>query len=160
MRPLSHYYTQMKNATFYIIDKNSSQAKREGLLQYVVFLSQHFAKQGAKIYINSQNKQEAEAIAELLWQVPTNLFIAHNLVGEGPKYSTSIEIGYPEVKPNFNRQIVINLSDCNTTFAHRFSEVVDFVPCEEKTKQLARERYKLYRLAEFQLQTLNVDYSD
>jgi DNA polymerase-3 subunit chi len=150
----------MKNATFYIIAENSNQSSRHGLLEYVVFLSQHFSKQGAKIYINSQDKQEAETLAELFWQVPVDSFIAHNLVGEGPKYSTAIEIGYPEVKPNINRQIVINLSDCKTTFAHRFSEVVDFVPCEEKTKQLARERYKLYRQAGFQLQTLNVDYTD
>ncbi|MCE0494079.1 DNA polymerase III subunit chi [Vibrio salinus] len=150
----------MRNATFYIIAEGSTKAERQGLLQYVVFLSQHFSKQGAKIFINSQNKQEAETLAELFWQVPTNLFIAHNLVGEGPRYSTPIEIGYPEVRPNINRQIVINLSDCNTTFAHRFSEVVDFVPCEEQTKQLARERYKLYRQAGFQLQTLKVNDSD
>ncbi|MDC0611320.1 DNA polymerase III subunit chi [Vibrio sp.] len=148
----------MKNATFYIIGESSPESKRSGLLEYVVFLAQHFAKQGAKVYINGQNKAEAEQIAELLWQVPVDDFIAHNLVGEGPKYSTPIEIGYSAVKPNLNRQIVINLSDCNSTFAQRFSEVVDFVPCEEKTKQLARERYKLYRQAGFNLQTLNAEY--
>jgi len=150
----------MKSATFYIIEKDSPQSNQCGLLSYVVFLGQHFAKQKAKVYINCQNKKEAENLAELFWQVPTEKFIAHNLVGEGPKYSTPIEIGYPEVKPNFNRQMVINLSDSKTTFALRFSEVVDFVSCEEKNKQLARERYKLYRQAGFQLQTLNVDYSD
>lgn len=150
----------MKNATFYIVSTDSPQSERLGLLKYALFLSKHFSSQGAKVYINSQDKQEAETLAELFWQAPVEEFVAHNLVGEGPKYATPIEIGYPSAKPNINRQIAINLSNCNTIFALRFAEVIDFVPCGEKNKQLARERYKLYRQAGYHLQTLDVAYPD
>ena len=148
----------MANATFYIIKPDSVQATEEGFAQYVLFLAQHFAKQGAKVYLNCDSKIQAEQVAELFWQVEPEQFIAHNLVGEGPKYSTSVEIGHQGVKPSWNRQLVINLAENETTFANKFAEVVDFVPCEEKAKQLARERYKIYRQAGFQLQTIEIQH--
>lgn len=148
----------MVTATFYIIQENSPQIMRVELLHYAVFLSQHFARQGAKVYINGDSKSEAESLAESFWQVEPEHFISHNLVGEGPKYGTNIEIGYQPISPSRNRQIIINLADCNSTFADRAIEVVDFVPCDENAKILARERYKKYRQAGYQLQTIEAQY--
>ena len=148
----------MPQATFYIIEPSSPQAKRPGFLRYLIFLVSHFSRQGAKIYLNCENKHEAELLAEYFWQVDTEQFLAHNLVGEGPKYGTHIEIGYQDVNPSWNRQLVINLANNKTTFANKFAEVVDFVACEEKAKQLARERYKIYRQAGYQLQTIEIDH--
>ena len=149
----------MANATFYIIHPDSPQASVDGFEAYIVFLVRHFVKQGAKIYINCHDKAHAEQLAECFWQVIPSEYMAHNLVGEGPKYATNIEIGHQLVKPSWNRQLVINLAESNTTFANKFTEVVDFVPCEEKAKQLARERYKIYRQAGFQLQTIEIEHS-
>ena len=49
--------------------------------------------------------------------------------------------------------ILISLRTDFADFATAFTEVVDFVPYEESLKQLARERYKAYRLAGFNLNT-------
>ncbi|HFQ5589313.1 TPA: DNA polymerase III subunit chi [Vibrio vulnificus] len=149
----------MQRATFYIVRENTPQATPEGFAHYVVFLAHHFAKQGAKVYLNGESKRHAEQIAEYFWQVEPAQFVAHNLVGEGPKYATNIEIGHEGVKPSWNRQLVINLAKNETTFANKFAEVVDFVPCEEKAKQLARERYKIYRQAGYQLQTIEIEHN-
>ncbi len=149
----------MANATFYIVNPDSPQASADGFDAYVLFLVRHFAKQGAKVYINCHDKTHAEQLAEHFWQVEPSEYMAHNLVGEGPRYATNIEIGHQSVKPSWNRQLVINLAENNTTFANKFAEVVDFVPCEEKAKQLARERYKIYRQAGYQLQTIEIDHS-
>ncbi|PMH42515.1 DNA polymerase III subunit chi [Vibrio sp. 10N.286.49.B3] len=148
----------MNTATFYIIHPDSPQAKPTGFEQYVLFLTRHFATQGAKVYLHCNDKSHAEHMAEIFWQAEPSQFVAHNLVGEGPKYSTNIEIGYEGVKPNWNRQLVINVADSQTTFARTFAQVVDFVPCDEKTKQPARERYKIYRHAGYQLQTIDIEY--
>ncbi|AUI87026.1 DNA polymerase III subunit chi [Vibrio azureus] len=148
----------MQRATFYIVKPDSPQADKTGFEDYIVFLAQHFARQGAKVYLNCNDKSHAEQLAEAFWQVDADKFIAHNLVGEGPKYATPIEIGFSGVKPNWNRQLVINLAENETTFANKFAEVVDFVPCEEKAKQLARERYKVYRQAGYQLQTVDIQH--
>jgi DNA polymerase III subunit chi len=156
--PTARAYLVMPTATFYIIQPDTPQAKLGGFIDYVIFLARHFSQQGAKIYLHCNDQSHAELFAEHFWQQPAETFIAHNLVGEGPKYATQVEIGYPEVKPNWNRQLVINVADNNTTFAHPFSEVVDFVPCEEKAKQQARERYKMYRNAGYQLQTIEISH--
>ncbi len=148
----------MANATFYIVKQDSPQSSESGFALYVVFLAHHFAKQGAKVYLNCHDKVQAEQLAEYFWQVEPHEFVAHNLVGEGPKYATPIEIGHQQVRPSWNRQLVINLAENDTTFANKFAEVVDFVPCAEKAKQLARERYKLYRQAGYQLQTVDIHH--
>lgn len=148
----------MQTATFYIVSPDSPQAEPQGFAEYVLFLAHHFAKQGAKLYLNCNDKTHAESLAEIFWQVEAEQFMAHNLVGEGPKYATNIEIGYEGVKPNWNRQLVINVADNHTTFANAFAQVIDFVPCEEKAKQLARERYKIYRQAGYQLQTIEIQH--
>ncbi|MGX9418154.1 DNA polymerase III subunit chi [Vibrio sp. RC27] len=149
----------MKNATFYLIQPNTPQATVAGLGLYVVFLGHHFTKQGAKVYVHCDDRQAAEALAEVFWQAPADNYVAHNLVGEGPKYGTPIEIGFEGIRPSWNRQIVINCSNKQATFADRFTEVIDFVPCEENAKQLARERYKIYRHAGFNIDTLDIQHS-
>ncbi|MDW6091802.1 DNA polymerase III subunit chi [Vibrio rhizosphaerae] len=148
----------MKTATFYLISPDSRQAHPEGFREYVLFLAQYFAHQGARIYLNCHHRDEAELFAELFWQVPAETFMAHNLVGEGPRNGTPVEIGYPQVSPSRNRQIVINMAENNTTFADRFTEVIDFVPCEKNARQLARERYKIYRQNGYKLQTIDIAY--
>ncbi len=150
----------MNTATFYIIGEGSEQATPQGWFAYVHFLSRHFTSQGAKLYINCIDRQHAEAVAEFFWQVSPEQFIAHNLVGEGPKNGTSVEIGFEGLKPSWNRQLVINMANSHATFANSFGQVVDFVPCEEKAKQVARERYKIYRQAGYQLQTIEIQHSE
>jgi DNA polymerase-3 subunit chi len=149
----------MKNATFYLIKPDTPQATPMGFGLYVVYLGQHFTKQGAKVYVHCDDKNSAEALAELFWQAPAEQFVAHNLIGEGPKYGTPLEIGFEGVRPSWNRQIVINCANKHANFADRFTEVIDFVPCDEKAKQQARERYKIYRQAGFQIETFDIQHS-
>ncbi|ASI89144.1 DNA polymerase III subunit chi [Vibrio mediterranei] len=150
----------MNTATFYIINEDSEQASQQGWFAYVHFLCRHFTAQGAKLYINCSDKAEAELLAEYFWQVTPEQFIAHNLIGEGPKNGTPVEIGHEGLKPSWNRQLAINLANSHATFAQSFGQVVDFVPCEEKAKQTARERYKIYRQAGYQLQTIEIQHSE
>ena len=148
----------MNTATFYIVQKDSIQSTNTGFEEYVTFLIRHFSQQGAKLYINATDKQEAEYWDDLLWRLSPDQFLPHHLVGEGPKYGTAIEIGYSKLEASWNRQLVINVANDITIFARTFTQVVDFVPCDEKAKQLARKRYKIYRQARFQLQTIDIKY--
>lgn len=148
----------MNTATFYIIQEKSHQSSQAGFEEYVLFLIDHFFQQGAKLYINTTDRQQAEHWDDLLWQRPTDQFLPHHLIGEGPKNGTAIEIGYSQLKPSWNRQLVINVTNDTTNFAGTFAQVVDFVPCDEKAKKLARERYKIYRQAGYQLQTIDIKH--
>ncbi|MCW8348921.1 MULTISPECIES: DNA polymerase III subunit chi [Vibrio] len=150
----------MQTATFYIVEEESLEDTQPGFFAYVHYLCRHFTGQGAKIYLNAADRVSAEAWAEYFWQVDASAFIAHNLVGEGPKNGTPVEIGFDGLKPSWNRQLVINVAETHATFAQTFAQVVDFVPCEEKAKQLARERYKIYRQAGYQLQTIKIQHTE
>jgi DNA polymerase-3 subunit chi len=148
----------MNTATFYIVHPGSPQASPEGFREYVLFLTRHFVRQGARVYLNAGDKPEAEAWDEIFWQQTPEHFLPHHLVGEGPRSGTAIEIGYSALKPSWNRQLVINLAKDTTNFAGSFTQVIDFVPCDEKAKQIARERYKIYRQSGYQLQTIDIQY--
>ncbi|ONF75102.1 hypothetical protein BXA16_21635 [Salmonella enterica subsp. enterica serovar Typhimurium] len=60
---------------------------------------------------------------------------------------------WPQKRNSSPRDILISLRTSFADFATAFTEVVDFVPYEETLKQLARERYKAYRVAGFNLNT-------
>jgi DNA polymerase-3 subunit chi len=150
----------MNTATFYIVEQQTPQNSPQGFEAYVLFIIRHFVSQGAKVYLNTDSKQQAEYWDDLLWQQKAEQFMAHHLIGEGPKNGTPLEVGYSQLKPSWNRQLVINLAKDNTNFAGTFTQVIDFVPCNEKEKQLARERYKQYRQAGYQMQTVDIDYQD
>ncbi|WED22175.1 DNA polymerase III subunit chi [Vibrio sp. JC009] len=150
----------MTTATFYIIKPETPQTSENGFEEYVLFLIRHFVSQGAKIYLNAHDKKEAEHWDDILFQSPPEQFLPHNLIGEGPKNGTQIEIGYSKLKPSWSRQIIINLAKDETIFARTSAQVVDFVPCDEKTRQLARERYKLYRQAGFSMQTIEIEHQN
>lgn len=147
----------MSTATFYIIPPGSPEDSEPGFQAYILFLLRHFVRQGARLYLNTGSKQQAEQWDDLLWQLPAEQFLPHHLVGEGPRNGTQIEVGYSALKPSWNRQIIINLARDETNFAHTSTQVVDFVPCDEKAKQLARERYKIYRQAGYQMQTIDIE---
>jgi DNA polymerase-3 subunit chi len=73
------------------------------------------------------------------------------LSGEGPRGGAPVEIAWPQKRNSSARDVLISLRIDFADFATAFTEVVDFV--EETLKQLARERYKAYRLAGFNLNT-------
>jgi DNA polymerase-3 subunit chi len=152
----------MSTVTFYVMQADSPQSTDSGFEEYVVFLLHHFASQNVKLYLNCANKEHAHYWDDKLFSQGGTQFIAHNLIGEGPRYGTPLEIGYAALKPSFNRNLLININLDNneTIFARSASQVIEFVPCSEKQKQASRERYKRYREAGFEVQTVNVDTSN
>lgn len=97
--------------------------------------------------------KQAEQFDELLWQLPNDAFVPHNLTGEGPLGGAPVEICW-QTPNQFNRSVLINLAENIPDFHQRFRQVIDFVPAKEQLKPLARERYKQYRAAGCQLDTL------
>ena len=126
----------MKNATFYLLDNDTHQ---DGL--------------SAVVLIACEDEQQAIRLDEALWARPPESFVPHNLSGEGPRGGAPVEIAWPQKRNSSARDILISLRTDFADFATAFTEVVDFVPYEESLKQLARERYKAYRLAGFNLNT-------
>lgn len=95
------------------------------------------------LYVHCADQAQAERLDELLWQLPPDRFVPHQLQGEAGQ--APVEIGHQPPKRRYAR--LINLAWEAPLFAGNFPQVVDFVPTDDTQKQQARERYKHYRQA-------------
>jgi len=125
-------------------DNNTSTALYHACLQ-----ASYFYRQNQRVFIYTQDQKSAEQVDEMLWAFDSDSFVPHNLSGEGPKQGAAVEISHQA--PRGRRPVLINLSSTVPDFANQFQLIVDFVPSDEKLKQLARERFKTCRQWGFQV---------
>ncbi|GHE93027.1 DNA polymerase III subunit chi [Thalassotalea profundi] len=147
---------------FYILEQENTSADPLALVKlHVCIQAAHFYRQNQRVFIYTQDQEQAHAIDELLWSFEPDSFVPHNLIGEGPKNGAAVEISWQA--PVNRRPVLINLTSTVPHFAHQFSQIVDFVPSDEQLKQLARERFKGYRQLGFKVdnqkigQTINAE---
>ena len=115
--------------------------------------SEHY-RQGKRVFIYVDNREDAHLIDQHLWAFEADSFVPHNLQGEGPHSGAPVEIG--QTPPVSKRSVLINLATTVPDFIRRFEQVFDFVPADDKRKQLARQRYKQLRDMGVQLATKKV----
>ena len=128
-------------------------------------ISAHFAQacsiacfyylQNKKVFIYTDNQQDAFVVDEYLWQFDGDSFVPHNLLGEGPRFGTPVEISWQA--PTHPRPILINLSLNVPDFALNFQQIIDFVPVDEQLKTAARTRYSTYKKMGLTLSTQAVE---
>jgi len=138
---------------FYILpDKDKTDASdidASTALYQACLQASYFYRQNQRVFIYTQDQKIAEQIDEMLWAFDSDSFVPHNLSGEGPKQGAAVEISHQA--PRGRRPVLINLSSTVPDFASQFQLIVDFVPCDETLKQLARERFKTCRQWGFQV---------
>ena len=117
-----------------------------------------FYLQNKKVFIYTDNQQDAFSVDEYLWQFNGDSFVPHNLLGEGPRYGTPVEISWQA--PTHPRQILINLSVNVPDFAINFQQIIDFVPFIEPLKKAARTRYSTYKKMGLTLSTQTVENAE
>ena len=140
----------MSQGRFYLLPAADA-AVPDRLEQLVCRLATDCYRQGLGVFIYTRDKNQAEALDELLWQQQPDSFVAHNLQGEGPRQGAPVVLSWQA--PHSPRPVLINLHPQAPAFARRFNQLIDFVPPDEEAKQLARERFKAYRQAGFELTT-------
>ena len=139
----------MKNATFYLMEQPSPFDDLEAHEWLTCHLAGEAWRSGKRVLIACESQQQAEKLDEALWARDPDAFVPHNLAGEGPRYGAPVELCWPQKRGNSPRDLLIALLPQFTDFATTFREVIDFVPIDEHLKQLARERYKIYRSVGF-----------
>lgn len=142
---------------FYLLDdektdnngENTEITDTHSAFYHACLQASHFYRQNQRVFIYTQNKEQAEQVDELLWAFDTNSFVPHNLAGEGPKQGAMVEISDQPLRGR--RPVLINLTETMPIFANQFQFIVDFVPSNEALKQKARERFKTCRQWGFQV---------
>lgn len=143
----------MKSAIFYLLDHSNQLDGLSASEALACHIAAERWRMGKRVLIACETQQQAEQLDEALWKQDTEQFVPHNLAGEGPKYGAPVELCWPGKRSNAPRDLLINLQIQFPDFATAFYEVIDFVPHEDSLKQLARERYKVYRSVGFNLST-------
>jgi len=148
---------------FYLLNDDkqvltSTKFEQDLVLYCACIQASHYYRQNKKVFIYTQDQQQAHDIDELLWRFDADAFVPHNLLGEGSRYGSPVEISWQ--KPKNRRAVLINLSEKTPDFAHTFAQIVDFVPCDEILKKLARERFRGYRQQGSQINTENIAVSE
>ncbi|MDF2178622.1 DNA polymerase III subunit chi [Aliiglaciecola sp. CAU 1673] len=141
----------MAEVIFYLLDEEQNDAQPAPLALACRLAAQAYRSKQACLVL-CEDKQQAEAVDELLWQLPVDAFVPHNLTGEGPPKGTPVEIAW-QGSSRSNKPVLINLASQLPEGHQRFKRIFDFVPADDQQKQQARERYKQYRGAGHQLDT-------
>ena len=145
----------LKQARFYVIEKNSRQGELSAEEALACDLAANAWRLGKKVLIACETEQQALDLDEALWQRDPDEFVPHNLFGEITTYATPIEISWSSKRNAQRRDLLINLQQVLPEFFGTFNQIIDFVPAEEQAKKLARERYKFLRTQGWQLSTEN-----
>lgn len=148
----------MKKVIFYLLE-NKTPADEAGVLFHEKLACQKITEAWQtkqRILVACQDQAQAERIDEYLWQQDTQHFVPHNLAGEGMRGGSPVEICWPQRRSSGSRQILINLQEQFPEFSGVYRDVIDFVPVDEHLKVLARERYKTYKQAGFNLKTIPI----
>ncbi|PKF63015.1 DNA polymerase III subunit chi [Psychromonas sp. psych-6C06] len=132
----------MSQVTFYILNETSNEPVPAQISQ-ACSLAAFYYQQNRKVFIYTDNQQDAFMVDEYLWQFDGDSFVPHNLLGEGPKFGTPVEISW--MPPTHPRPILINLSLQLPDFSSNFQQIIDFVPHDEQLKTAARLRYSAYK---------------
>ena len=134
----------MPRVDFYIL---SEQGNRE---RFTCDIATKIRKQNLQLYIHASSREEADLLDELLWTHNDISFLPHCLIDADDAGANTVTIGWEGMNSKGN-EVLINLSMNIPDFAGNFDRVVEIVPANEPYRQQARERYKEYRQAGFEL---------
>ncbi|WP_199611209.1 DNA polymerase III subunit chi [Flocculibacter collagenilyticus] len=145
------------NATFYVLKlENEPTLPVPAHFHLACTLAATLYRKQSRVFIATENIEDAHAIDDYLWAFDADRFVPHNLTGEGPKQGAPVEIGF-QLPSSGNRNVLINLKQTVPPFAQQFQQVIDFVPATENEKQQARERYKFLRQMGTNLSTIDIN---
>ncbi len=106
-------------------------------------------RQQLGLHIHTCSREEARILDDFLWTYKDISFLPHCLIDDVDDTS-SITIGWEGTAEN-SREVLINLSTHVPGFVTSFDRVVEIVPPDDPGKQQARDRYRQYQEAGYEL---------
>tara|TARA_R110002072_G_scaffold77125_1_gene180207 strand:- start:2371 stop:2811 length:441 start_codon:yes stop_codon:yes gene_type:complete len=105
---------------------------------------------GNRVHIHTQSDENATKFDDLLWIYKDISFVPHEIFNGNTHDDTPVTIGYGGHFPK-SSQVMINLGPDIPEFTSSFDRVVEIVGGTESNKQLARQRYRQYKEAEYEI---------
>lgn len=140
----------MPRADFYLIDKPRF---RENPLLLVCELAKKAFDQQIPTLIHTRDREQAEALDELLWEFDPDAFIAHQIAGDEEDDVTPILIVPPDVDTPL-RALIINLRD--SAVPGDPESVKEVIPAETADREGSRTRWIAYKSRGFELRKFDM----
>ncbi|MDF2868151.1 MAG: holC [Gammaproteobacteria bacterium] len=99
---------------------------------------------GLKVYIHTDNIEQASRLDVMLWTFRDISFVPHALYESEMASCSPVTIGYAK-EPAEQHDLLVNLTDQIPNFYQQFQRVIEIIPNHEAAKQLARAHYKSYK---------------
>ena len=138
----------MPQIDFYLLSSTTSHERWD----FICRLIEKIYKQRHRVFIQTVNQTEAHHLDEYLWTYRDDSFLPHHIQGEGPDPAPPIQIGYTNT-PVKERDVLINLSTPVPIFYTQFARVLEIVANDPGATVTAREHYRQYRHAGFNITT-------
>lgn len=138
----------MTRVNFYISPNQAAEAS----LQLACRIAEKAYGKQSRVYVHTNNAEQAGRLDDLLWVFRQGSFIPHCQSSDENRQEAAVLIGYdglPEIQPD----VLINLADEVPNFFTRFERVAEIVSGNEASRQAARERFKFYRERGYPLET-------
>lgn len=126
-------------------------------LRYACQLIEQAYAKGERSYVYAASEDQAKRMDEMLWTFRDQAFIPHELLtATSPTHPLiMVVIGTTLTAPAEFQSLLINLCDLMPETLGNFVRICEVVDDDAQHKQLARERYRLYRNQGCQLETIN-----
>lgn len=142
----------MTRVDFYILSEHSRRSMKQILCSVTAKAYGH----GHKIYVHTENNDQASQIDDLLWTCQDISFLPHGQAGIADQEKTPILIGHTD-PPVELHDIIINMTNTVPLFFGRFDRLIEIVSPSPDQRDKARERYRFYQERGYTLNTHELD---
>ena len=138
----------MTRVDFYVMPALEETAR----LQLACRIAEKAYQLAHRVYIHTDDPQQAAQLDDMLWTFRQGSFIPHCLDTDEQLQSAPVVIGHQSL-PAIEPQVLINLANEVPDYFSRFERVAEIVAGTEETRQAARNRFKFYRERGYPLET-------
>ncbi len=140
----------MSRVDFYILPEGSNSDRFACAITAKAWAS------GNHVHIHTESEESATKFDDLLWIYKDISFVPHEIFKGNADQETPVTIGYNNSFPDAS-QVMINLGYDLPGFAAQFERVVEIVGGNESSKQAARERYRQYKEADYEIHNHKIE---
>jgi len=135
---------------FYILETASTQQSHLFACQ---LLEKIYMEEKIPIFVHTHSREDAERFDALLWTYRDDSFLPHQL--QSADEYAPIQIGYGQA-PTSKPTLLLNLGKDIPAFFQQSNHAIEIVFDNPDVQQLARQRYKQYREAGCEMNTIKL----
>jgi DNA polymerase-3 subunit chi len=121
---------------------------------YVCELVEQAFRAGRRVHVHCLDDDMLAAMDELLWTFHDTSFVPHALAGSAEAPDVPVVLA-ASLEPPAGAEVLVNLHDEVPPFFSRFEQVIETTGEDERSRALARGRYRFYKDRGYPIATVN-----